>query len=115
MEITLSVDLTIANWGVYNFYQVSTGNKGILLAIPFVYNDEMKGYLFYSDIDSYAMSQKELFKFGVDSIANSNIGGMIGKLAPLPYNLVKEETVIDSLRGIVSNNAIVNLDSSLYL
>lgn len=118
MEITLNVDLTIANWGVYNFYQVSTRNKGILLAIPFVYNDEMKGYLFYSDIDSYAMSEKELFKFGVDSIANSNIGGMAGKtlnLSPLPYIPVKEETVIDSLRGIVSNNASVNLGSSLYL
>lgn len=118
MKITLSVDLTIANWGNYNFYQVSTRNKGILLAIPFIYGGEMKGYLFYSDINSYAMSEKELFKFGVDSIASSNVGGMAGKalnVSPLPYSPVKEEVVIDCLRGIVLNNATVNLGSSLYL
>ncbi len=115
MEITLNVDLTIANWGDYTFYQASTRAQGILLAIPFILNEEMKGYLFYSDTQAYAMSEKELFKFGIDAIVHANVGGMTGKLSPLPYKLVDKDHVLDCIRGIVSNNASVNLGSSLYL
>ena len=115
MEITLNVDLTIANWGDYTFYQASTRAQGILLAIPFILNEEMKGYLLYSDTQSYAMSEKELFKFGIDAIVHANVGGMIGKLSPLPYKPVDKDHVLDCIRGIVSNNASVNLGSSLYL
>ena len=115
MKIELTVDVLTVNWGEYTFYQVSAREQGILLALPFVLNNDLKGYLFYSDVNSFPMSDKELFKFGIDSIVHANVGGMVGKLSPLPYNPVEESKVLDCLKEIVTKNCSVNLDSRLYL
>lgn len=110
-----TVDVLTTNWGEYTFYQASTRNQGILLALPFVLNGDLKGYLFYSDVNSFPMSDKELFKFGIDSIVHANIGGIVGKLSPLPYNPVDGSKVLYCLKEIVSKNCSVNLGSKLYL
>ncbi len=121
MGIDVLVMTTEAEYGEYAFYQYNIrGQVGALIALPFfTYNEKheqnFEGYLIYHDKDGWGYSEKELYSFGVEAIANNSLSGMAGKLSPLPYKPISEDDIEDALDSLIEKNTRVNLSDNLNL
>jgi hypothetical protein len=121
IDVPINVTIVDADCGEYVSYCYSVrGQRGAIISLPFFsYNKDgerkYEGHLIYHDKDGYGMSEANLYKLGIDIMANPSLSGMAGNLTPLPYKPIGEDEIENALDSLIAKNTFVELSKPLSL
>ena len=117
MEIAINIQITSTNYMNYELVQYNIPNQqGVIVAQPYFNKDgEYVGYLIYHDKDNYGYTEDQLKKICMDLLSNYSPSGVAGTMIPLPYKPLPFSAVGDVMQRILSINATIDLNHSIYI